>query len=201
MAANFVWRDGNFRGQSRPFRRWRVAFWALSALLVTAYTPLTPTPPTPASAAVPIDVAAAIGLTPREATTTLSAQFEDGRMVIDIFSTTGIGSAKIDLPHDFAATRMPVQFRLHTAGLEEFQFHDGTTTTLASVSARGSRQQIQEGELPASAIGPDSPYWLPIRAPSTIPAGPDEYFLIDAPSAFHTGPQRVIDVGWIDFFR
>jgi hypothetical protein len=70
--------------------------------------------------------------------------------------------------------------------------HDGSVSE--SVTIQGGAAQ---------PIGPDSPYWMPVKisaADTSIPLQ-DGYFQVQAPRAFIEAGSREFTLHWVDFYR
>ena len=136
----------------------------------------------------------------------VTASAEDGTLVVDVHSRSGIGSASVE--HAAGTFPETIVVRLHLRGLEEFRLSYDDTTITASVSSGDSRSVFQnatqpgEGERP---ITPGSPFWMDVRivtdrATPHIPLD-QGYFEITLPKGFLREEQRSFSIRWIDFYR
>lgn len=121
---------------------------------------------------------------------------DPARAVLEIWSASGIGGARVDL----VAGSMPPQvlLRLHLAGLEQLTFDYGDALVQLSVSSSdGLVQQsvVQAGQ--ESQITSASPYWMEVARP----AAADAPFLVTSPPAFAASAADYFTVEWIDFYR
>ena len=122
---------------------------------------------------------------------------EDGRLLVDVQSASGIGSAAVRL----ISGQMPphLLLSLHLRGLEQMTFAFGDAVVRLSVPSGGDRPVLQSVTLAGqeSEITPASPYWMEVTAPAT---GGDPYE-VASPPAFAASPPADFTVGWIDFYR
>ena len=131
----------------------------------------------------------------------VTAASDQGRLVIDITSKSGIGSAGVSV----ASGAMPsvVVMRLHLRGLEQMTFSYADTIVKLSAPSSGDGpvlQSVLDGGQ-ERAIGPDSPYWMELARPASADDSPDGYFEVLSPKAFADSPPANFTLGWIDFFR
>ena len=161
-----------------------------SCLLLTACVAVRPQPIT-------------YNVTPGKEDATVTYQVNGGDVMVDVRSKSGIGSAQLDQTGGDAPTS--VTMRLYLKGLEQFTFQYPAATVTAAVSSHdGSVSEsvtIQGGA--AQPIGPDSPYWMPVKigaADTSIPLQ-DGYFETQAPKDFLTSASREFALRWVDFYR
>ena len=113
-------------------------------------------------------------------------QANGGDVMVDVRSKSGIGSAQLTQTGGIAPTSLTM--RLYLKGLEQFTFQYPAATVTAAVSSHdGSVSEsvtIQGGA--AQPIGPDSPYWMPVKIGAADPSIPlkDGYFEVQAPKDF-----------------
>jgi hypothetical protein len=117
-----------------------------------------------------------------------------GRLLIDITSPTGIGSAAIEK----TSSQWPdkIVMRLHLKGLESFTFQYADTTIDVAVSSHGDNAVHEVYEAPGKmgTASAGSPYWIAVT--------PGEgYFDLEAPSAFLKSGENRFTIEWIDFYR
>lgn len=125
-------------------------------------------------------------------------------VIVDLFSSTGIGSATVTLPRP-----QPVLLRLHLSGLEELRFAYGDAEVIASVSSSDAslRESVRLGDGDEEAIDPDSPYWMDVRildaagTPTTTIPLQGGFFEVAAPEDFLTSGQSEFSTSWVDFYR
>jgi hypothetical protein len=134
---------------------------------------------------------------------TVTYQVNGGDVMVDVRSKSGIGSAQLTQTGGIAPTSLTM--RLYLKGLEQFTFQYPAATVTAAVSSHdGSVSEsvtIQGGA--AQPIGPDSPYWMPVKigaADTSIPLQ-DGYFQVQAPTAFIEAASREFTLHWVDFYR
>jgi hypothetical protein len=125
--------------------------------------------------------------------------------VIDITSTSGIGSATIKRGAD-EEWPQTILARLHLRGLESFKATAGDVTVEWSVASSGdhpSRATLRKGG-GESPLGDDSPYHSKAKivgGDGSIPVGKDGYFEIPLPAKLFEGNPPEITLQWIDFYR
>jgi hypothetical protein len=125
--------------------------------------------------------------------------------IVQIFSSSGIGSADIEVTS--AALPQKILLRFHLRGLEELRFTYGDTSVTAAVSSAGDKtahqSQLSNGQ--EHSVSEGSPYWMPIRvvpgaADATLPPQ-ESYIEVEAPADFITRGQRKFSIHWVDFYR
>ena len=131
----------------------------------------------------------------------------DGRIVFDIRSRSGIGSAEITRTKD----RWPefVVIRLHLGGLECFAVTCGKTRLTTSVASHGGHAKRlhvdQDGT--DSEVDKTSPFWTEVKVlgsagkPSLDYPLADGTFEIVLPTALLRDQPKTITLAWIDFYR
>ncbi len=121
----------------------------------------------------------------------------DGALVwVDIQSPRGIGATFVTLP---STASLPLKFRLHLAGLEQFRLWWGGRTVTASVPAvdvMAVQVWSRTDDQPDTPITPESPDWLAITR-STDGAS----FEVTPPPAWQNAQPTLFGIGWIDFYR
>jgi hypothetical protein len=130
---------------------------------------------------------------------------ENGAVVFEIESASGIGSARITR----TAGTMPQEmvFRLHLRGLEHFQFAFDDDVVEVSVPSSGEHAAIvldkNAGPSDTNPLTDSSSLWMPTGIVSTNPTIPltDGYFEIRAPKAFLESDASSFAIDWIDFYR
>ena len=142
-------------------------------------------------------------VTPGKEDAEVTYQANGGDVMVDVRSKSGIGSAQLLQTGGIAPTSLTM--RLYLKGLEQFTFQYPAATVTAAVSSHdGSVSEsvtIQGGA--AQPIGPDSPYWMPVKigaADTSIPLQ-DGYFETQAPKDFLTSASREFTLHWVDFYR
>ncbi len=165
--------------------------WLLAAALVGGILTACAMPP-PAAPAEPQFVVAT-----DKPDNVVETVVEDGRLLVDVQSASGIGSAAVRL----ISGQMPphLLLSLHLRGLEQMTFAFGDAVVRLSVPSGGDRPVLQSVTLAGqeSEITPASPYWMEVTAPAT---GGDPYE-VASPPAFAASPPADFTVGWIDFYR
>ena len=136
----------------------------------------------------------------------IDVQYGNGASLIDIYSPTGIGSAKFKLE----SGNMPgeILLRLHLTGLEAFRLTSAQTSIAASGSSSDTfnvndQKIISSGG--ESPILPGQPLWIEIQVVSSqaekkIPLK-DGYFEITVPKEFIQKAGNSFEIEWIDFYR
>jgi hypothetical protein len=130
----------------------------------------------------------------------VTATMDGERLLVDVQSASGIGSAGIRA----ADGQMPpaVLMRFHLRGLEQMTFAFGDAIVKLSVPSGGDRpvtqSVVEQGQ--ESPITPESPYWME-AAQMTAEGSADSVFEITSPPAFSTSPTASFTIGWIDFYR
>ncbi len=142
-------------------------------------------------------------VTPGKEDAKVTYQASGRDVTVEIRSPSGIGSAQLAQTGGTAPTSLTM--RLYLKGLEQFTFQYPAATVTAAVSSHdGSVSEsvsIQGGA--AQPIGPDSPYWMPVKigaADTSIPLQ-DGYFQVQAPRAFLEAASREFALHWVDFYR
>lgn len=124
-------------------------------------------------------------------------------MVLDIRSETGIGRAEVEQTAGAAPHSLTLRF--HLKGLEDLRLTYAGVQVAVHVSSLkdgGVREEMGPPGGEAQPIGPDSPYWMPVRLPDgqRIPLT-EGYIEVAAPRAFLDGDARDFSLRWIDFYR
>jgi hypothetical protein len=171
--------------------------WILLAVLVTVALPVL-------TACVAVDSQAiTYKVTSGKEDAAVTCQVNGGDVMVDVRSKSGIGSAQLAQTGGAAPTSLTM--RLHLKGLEQFTFQYPASTVTAAVSSYdGSVSEsvtIQGGA--AQPIGPDSPYWMPVKigaADTSIPLQ-DGHFEVQAPKDFIEAASREFTLRWVDFYR
>jgi hypothetical protein len=116
------------------------------------------------------------------------------RLLIDITSPTGIGSARIEKT---SGKWLPkIVMRLRVMGLESFKFRYADTIVDVNVSSHGDQtvsETYQQGGQ-TGVIKAGDPYWIVV----TRGAG---YFDLEAPANFFKSGENKFTIDWIDFYR
>ena len=156
-----------------------------------------------ASCAAAVSQPITYSVTPGKDDAQVTYQVSGGKVTVDVRSGSGIGSAQLAQTGGTAPTSLTM--RLYLKGLEQFTFQYPAATVTAAVSSHdGSVSEsvtIQGGA--AQPIGPDSPYWMPVKigaADTSIPLQ-DGYFQVQAPRAFIEAASREFTMRWVDFYR
>lgn len=142
-------------------------------------------------------------VTPGKEDAAVTYQANGGDVMVDVRSKSGIGSAQLTQTGGAAPTSLTM--RLYLKGLEQFTFQYPAATVTAAVSSHDgfvSESVTTQGGA-AQPIGPDSPYWMPVKigaADTSIPLQ-DGYFQVQAPRAFIEAASREFTLHWVDFYR
>jgi hypothetical protein len=144
---------------------------------------------------------------------------EDGRLVIDIYSASGIGTATVAWT---ALPTAPPVLRLHLGGLEELRLTNDSGEIVASVSSgvphtvNQSARSSEDAEL--QPLTAEQQEWLAISwtagATGEATAGEtaataemisfplqDGYFDVVLRDGRLTKPGTTLQIRWIDFYR
>jgi len=132
---------------------------------------------------------------------------EDGSLVVEVVSPSGIGSADLVLSGPIPKS-MVLRFRLK--GLERLDVAYGQTTVTASLSSMPeygvieSVRQATDGQ--EREISPGSPHWMAVTlvpAESAKAAMPPQgaYIEVRLPADFLMSGERALTIRWVDFFR
>ena len=188
----------------RQRRRWLLgSLLGALTIFVAACAPLPPVTPTDAN----ISEATSVVTVTTDDRTDISVEENDGRIVLDVRSDSGIGSADVS---GLNAEAIQVLLRLHVSGLEQFRLDYGQTEIEASVSSNDDFAVTQSIVDPAGTrtmIDPNSPYWLTIEPISSDGERPESspvengYFQVTPPSEFATARPDSFSFSWIDFYR
>ena len=139
----------------------------------------------------------------------VSTTTNDGTLLIDIQSKSGIGAAKVQLN---SASIDKITLRLHLKGLEQLTLSNEYTQLVASVSSvdrvsitqnimqinSGNSQPQRSDE---TTITSTNPNWLTIRTPDEIQSAAGPFFEVDVPQQYWDQPERILSIEWIDFYR
>lgn len=179
---------------STQARCWLLAIGLVGGVLTACVAPVGVTPP--AGGAAP-----EFEVTAQKAEDQVTVAMDDGRMIVDVRSPSGIGSAVVSL----VAGEMPQPtiMRLHLNGLEQMTFaYDDTVLTL-SVSSHDDRQVLRSATVADQPIDvhPQGPYWMDLTHVAPTDGAAGGYFEITAPAAFHDAGPTMFLIAWIDFFR
>jgi len=135
----------------------------------------------------------------------VTAQFNGPETVFEVRSESGIGSAQVEQISGEPPTKIVI--RLFLNGLEEFDFGYDDTRIVVSVSSHGdnavSQSLLRDGS-GETAVGPDSPYWMPVQVVTDPLSGgqkPTGAFEVQAPQDYIQGKHRAFSMRWIDFYR
>ncbi len=139
----------------------------------------------------------------------VQTRVENGKLVVDVFSPSGIGSADVELTG--AQRPATIVIRLHLKGLEGLTFTYPNATVQVAVASSGDHTVSQQANVvalpsPARAIDSASPYWLAVRlvgkdgAPGKVPLQ-DGYVEVTPPQDFRQGNYQGFSLEWIDFYR
>lgn len=131
----------------------------------------------------------------------VTATADGGRLLVDVQSASGIGSAGIRA----ADGEMPstVLMRFHLRGLEQMTFAFGDTIVTLSVPS-GSDGPVLQSVVEAGQERPitaESPYWMDVTKPAPADGSADSVFEVTSPPAFSDAPTASFTIGWIDFYR
>jgi hypothetical protein len=137
--------------------------------------------------------------------TRTTVEADADQAIVQIFSSSGIGSANIEVTS--AALPQKILLRFHLRGLEELRFTYGDTIVTAAVSSAGDNtaHQSQQSGGQEQSVSEGSPYWMPIRVvpgdAQTTPPPQEGYIEVEAPADFIARGQRTFSVRWVDFYR
>jgi hypothetical protein len=130
---------------------------------------------------------------------------EDGTLIVEVVSPSGIGSADLVLSGP-APENMVLHFLLK--GLEKLDVAYGQTTVTASLSSTpeyGVIESVRHAADEEREISPDSPYWMAVTivpaqgSAATIPLKKG-YIRVQLPEDL-SREQRSFTIRWVDFFR
>jgi hypothetical protein len=132
-------------------------------------------------------------------------QHENGTTFLDVHSSTGIGSATLELESGTMPGNMIL--RLHLKGLEELRLTSAQTSIAASVS-NSNPADIHQRIIAASSdspLLPDHPLWMNVeiispQAEKNIPLE-EGYFEVTMPTEFIQKAGNSFEIQWTDFFR
>jgi hypothetical protein len=101
--------------------------------------------------------------------------------------------------------------RLHVRGLENLRLTYGGTQVEGFVSSTAPhtihQQIVASGSAaPAQDLGPDSPFWMPLRlvaSDATTPTIPlaNGWIEVELPADFYATNERSFILDWVDFYR
>ncbi|MHB9133511.1 MAG: hypothetical protein ACYDBB_20795 [Armatimonadota bacterium] len=135
----------------------------------------------------------------------MTVQAKPKVVLIDIYSPSGIGSARGEITS--GRMQESLLFRLHLKGLENFRFSYDHHVIEIAASSSGERQIRQyharddAPNAPPEPLTADSPYWMPVSIVPPDPKAGDGYFEIAAPPDFLHGQSCTFSLQWIDFYR
>jgi hypothetical protein len=133
----------------------------------------------------------------------------DDHVQTTIESPGGIGRSEIAIE----GSRLPkrVVLRLHVRGLENLHLtYAGTQIQgfVTSSAPHAIHQQIVASGSVALAqdLGPDSPFWMPLRLVSSDPTTPtiplaNGWIEVELPPDFYATSERSFILDWVDFYR
>lgn len=129
-------------------------------------------------------------------------------IILDVTSASGIGGATVER----RSNRWPGKLilRLHLGGLESLAVSNGELTLRASIKTSGGAARISYGlrkgeEGPAPEKG--GPYWTEIKVVdsrgATVRGLPERagWFEMVVPTALLADQAKILEIGWIDFYR
>lgn len=121
------------------------------------------------------------------------------RTVLEVHSPSGIGRSRVTFAE--ALPSGPLEFRLHLRGLEHFELAYGSTRLTVSLpqGGVGLLVMLQPANQPETAVVPGSSYWMEVEPPT--PGSGDPVIRVVAPLDLSAQRPRVIEFGWIDFYR
>lgn len=181
--------------------------------------------PVSAPVSAPASASPAVSVSAGKASDRATVKQEaDGRAMVEITSTSGIGSATIAWPTGShagseagagagsgAGEGAGLVLVLHTKGLEELRLQAGEVEVIASVGSSPPNAVRQSLRRAAGAqpqpIDEGSPYWIAIDWPqptsgagAAIPLQEGAFTIVAPPELLRTA-QGSLDVHWIDFYR
>ena len=144
-------------------------------------------------------------VTPKNKDDQVDIQYENGTVLINVISPTGIGSATLELESGTMPEEIIV--RLHLRGLEEFRLTSAQTSIAASVS-NSDPSEVHQRIIAASSdtpLLPSQPLWMKIEIVSeqsvkTLPLE-EGYFEVTIPKEFLRKAGTSFEIEWIDFHR
>lgn len=131
---------------------------------------------------------------------------EDGTLIIEVTSPSGIGSAELTISGPMPKRAV---LRLWLKGLEGLEVSYGETVVTASLlGTTGSNlmEAIRLASGEEELVTPSSPYWMAVQvvptgpSPTTIPLA-QGYIEISLPEHFFRSKERTVAIRWVDFYR
>ena len=130
-------------------------------------------------------------------------QVSGGDVAVEVRSPSGIGSAQF--VQTGGGTPTSLTMRLYLKGLEQLTFQYPGATVMASVSSHDGSvsESVSVKGGAEQPIGPDSPYWMPVKISTTDTSIPlkDGFFEVQAPKDFLATVSREFTLQWVDFYR
>lgn len=127
------------------------------------------------------------------------------KVVFDVRSQFGIGSATIERTIEQWPDKVVVQLRLK--GLEKFKVSTDKLAFEASVSSQNGDARLWKHGKEDSPLNSKSPYWMQIRIMDTdgkltkAISVKDGYVYMQLPMKFFDDNPKAIKLDWIDFYR
>ncbi len=141
-------------------------------------------------------------VTPDKKDSRLGIMLEQGELIVDVVSASGIGSAKLKRLGDSWPTGVHV--RLHLKGLEQFRAANADVAAEWAVSSseKNSVMTLRKNKV-ESIVKPEAKDYTQAKFIGPDPNDPSDkgYFEVRLPAMlFEKNPQE-ISLGWIDFYR
>jgi hypothetical protein len=140
---------------------------------------------------------------PGKADAQVTYQVSEDGVIVEVRSQSGIGNAQLFQIGGGVPTSLAI--RVYLKGLEQLTFEYPGITIMVSVSThdKSVSESVSVKGGVNQPIGPDSPYWIPVKivaADTTIPLK-DGYFEAQAPKDFFEAASRELTLRWVDFYR
>lgn len=120
---------------------------------------------------------------------------QNNRVLFDVVSEGGIGSARI--AQTGGAVPQNMILNLHLSALEHFKFSFDDQFVEIEIPTTGS------DHTPRESVSADSPLYMPVKIVSRDNAYPirEGFIQIELPRAYHDAGAREFSIEWIDFYR
>jgi len=165
---------------------WRIMLLLATIGALAACARVTPTKPT--DAAVMFEI---ISAKPDDR---IEYAAQDGGIVFDIYSPSGISSARVK--QTAGETPKQITLNFHLRGLEHLKFSFADQSVEIEIPSHGV-------PTPHESVPPDNPLYMPVKIVSQGDAYPIEngYIQVQLPRAFYDSGAREFTIEWIDFYR
>jgi hypothetical protein len=125
----------------------------------------------------------------------------EGREIIEITSTKGIGAATVPL----ARAAKPPRFTFQLRALEQLRLsYDDVQITVVVKASGEVHQQLVKGGAPERVLAAGDPYWMPVaieRETAGDRTAPIARIHLDGPGTFPEAAPESCRIDWVDFFR